>query len=189
MSKNRWLETKNDQESKFLSTQFWKALKDDLDAGDFWSDRIKKYRDEPKKRLNEALDHLPLPAAFREAAISIRALIRERRKSNESYEEELTFLYWLAALHSFMIPFAKDLNEPGYNVMESIPGKKLKSLPFDYKSLGYKKLELLNKTDCKWIKEQWREPKNHSTLNEMHRELWNEYERKLIAKRKQGIYF
>lgn len=178
-----WYKTRNDKEAEKHTSDFWSRHRAELQAGEFWADRIKKFRNEPIERLKIALDNLPLPAAFREAAIATRALIREKRKAAENYEEELALLYWLAAINSFSIPYSSVLQEPGYNVIESIPGDKLKNLPFTYQDLGYKKLELLNKTDIKWLVEAWGEPTNHTTLHDLHIELWNEYERKLKNKR------
>jgi hypothetical protein len=181
----RWIDTKTESESESHAVDFWKALRNERDAGEFWADRIKKFRGEPLKRLSTALEKLPLPAAFSEAAVAIRALIKEKRKNKEDYEEELTFLYWLAAVRSFMLAYAPKLKEPGFNVIESMPGKLLKSLPFTYRELGYKKLELLNKTDCKWLVEAWGEAQIHSTLNKLHKNVWDEYESKLIEKRQR----
>ena len=48
--------------------------------GVFWADYIKTLRDDPEGRLVVARDYLPLPAAFREAAVALRALIRGKRK-------------------------------------------------------------------------------------------------------------
>ena len=111
-----------------------------------------------------ALDHLPLPAAFRNAAVSTRALIRMVKKIQETSERELTLLYWLAAIRSFMLDYAPRLKEPGFNVVESIPGRYLCSLPYTYSELGYRELSLLNKTDVKWLTEAWGEPISHTTL-------------------------
>ena len=182
MSK-RWLDSQSDAQAASRVEDYWSALRDDLDTGAFWADRIKQYRDEPGKRLQLAMDNLPLPAAFREAAVAIRAIIRAKRKSKDSYEEELGLLYWLAAIESFMLPYADRLGEPGFNVVESIPVKRLRSLPIDYTVLGYEKLERLNKTDKKWMIEAWGEPRAHSTLNRVHRQLWDEYEGKLVQRR------
>ncbi len=126
---------------------------------------------------------MPLPASFREATIATRALIRGKRKENELYDEQLYLLYWLAAVDSFSIPYSSKLQEPGYNVIESIPGEKLKTLPFSYKSLGYRHLTLLNKTDVKWLIEAWGEPESHRTLHKLHLGVWEEYEEKLKIKR------
>lgn len=160
-------------------------MRSDLHDGKFWADKIKEYKDEPKKRLSLALNNLPLPAAFREAAIAVRAIIRAKRKLNEEFEEELELLYWLAAIRSFMLDYAPRLDQPGYNVIESIPAQRLRSIPYDYSELGYAKLNLLNKTDAKWLNEVWGEPSSHKTLNNIHRELWDEYETKLIKQRKE----
>ena len=69
---------------------------------------------------------------------------------------------------------------PGYNVIEHTPGGKLNSLPFDYQSTGYSKLDL-TKTDIKWIVEQWGEPKRHSTLHKDYHGLWVEQEDKFSS--------
>jgi hypothetical protein len=180
-----WHKTETDLDAEKHVGDFWSRHRDELQSGEFWADRIKQLRGEPVKRLAVALENMPLPASYREAAIATRALIRDKRKQKASYDEELALLYWLAAINSFSIPYSEELKEPGYNVIESIPGKKLKGLPFSYKSLGYEKLELLNKTDIKWLTESWGEPDEHATLHEMHNDVWVEYELKLKGKRKK----
>lgn len=184
-----WLKTQNDEDAEKHTTDFWNRHRVELQAGEFWADRIKELRGEPVKRLKLALDNLPLPASFREAAIATRAIIREKKKAKDNYEEDLALLYWLASINSFSIPYSSVLQEPGYNVIESIPGKKLKNLPFAYNELGYEKLELLNKTDKKWLIDQWGEPRAHTTLHEMHINVWCQYETKLKNRRKRQEKF
>lgn len=184
MHKN-WINTKSDNDAYERIHEYWEKMRSDLRGDKFWADQIKEYKDKPEKRLSLALNNLPLPAAFKEATIATRAMIRAKRKVNEKYEDELTLLYWLAAIRSFMLDYAPRLEEPGFNVVESIPGQKLHSLPYDYYHLGYKKLTLFNKTDVKWLTESWGEPTSHKTLNSIHRKLWDEYETKLINQRKQ----
>jgi len=82
------------------------------------------------------------------------------------------------------LPYADRLKEPGYNVIESIPGRLLRSLPIDYRQLGYNELRLLNKTDKKWLVEAYGEADAHTTLNRIHRRLWDEYEEKLLQRRR-----
>jgi hypothetical protein len=177
-----WHKTETDLDADEHAVDFWSRHGDELQSGEFWVDRIRKLNGEPEKRLALAIENLPLPASFREAAIATRALIRDKRKQKIEYDEQLALLYWLAAIDSFSISYSKVLKEPGYNVVQSILGKKLKGLPFSYKSLGYTKLKLLNKTDIKWLSELWGEPEEHTTLHEMHN-VWREYEGKLKAKR------
>ena len=146
MTRKSWIDTDGIDEATGNSRTFWAQMRLDLAAGQFWADEIKKYREEPAKALSMALDHLPLPAAFRNAAVSARALIRMRKKSKETSEQELTLLYWLSAIRSFMLDYAPRLKEPGFNVVESIPGRYLCSLPYTYSELGFRELPLLNKT-------------------------------------------
>lgn len=158
-------------------------MREDLDAGTFWADRIKGYRTDAQARLKLALENLPLPAAFKEASVGLRTLIRVKRKEKQTYQEELAFLYWLAAICSFSTPYSVKLREPGFNVIESIPGTVIRNLSFEYDVLGYQKLELLTATDRKWIVEAWGEPSQHSTLHELHLSVWESYEDKLLKSR------
>ena len=172
----KWLDTTNAKDSRASQSAFWEMLRSDLRRETFWADRIKQFRDQPIERLRLAIDNLPLPAAFREAAVATRALIKRRLKSGEDYTEELALLYWLAAVESFGIPYSEYLRQPGFNVLQSVPGRVIKSLPFTYPQLGYKQLGLLIKTDAKWCVAAWGEPLNHTTLNALHTEVWREYE-------------
>lgn len=180
-----WLQTSSDSEAGARSMDFWAAMREDVDAGAFWADRIKGYRKDAQARLELALRHLPLPAAFREASVALRAFIRAKRKEKQPYEEELAFLYWLAAICSFPIPYSARLQEPGFNVIESMPGTVIRNLPFEYRVLGYQKLELLTATDRKWVVETWGEPEQHSTLHELHLSTWKAYEDKLLKSRRE----
>lgn len=175
----KWLDTWSAEQSGPRTAAFWAAMSEGIRNGTFWADRIRELRGEPLHRLQYAIDQLPLPAAFREAAISVRALVRARLKLKQLANDELVVLYWLAAVESFGVPYSAFLQQPGYNVLESVPGAVIKSLPFSYVDLGYNQLRLLNKTDVKWLIGQWGEPEGHSTLNAMHRATWEVYERKL----------
>ncbi len=183
---DRWLDTLDDDSARRRAAEFWASMREDIDTGEFWADRIKRYRDQPEMRLGFALSHLPLPAAIREAVVAVRALVRAKRKAGESWEEELTLLYWLAAIRSFILEYAPRLQRPGFGVIEAIPGDRLRSLRYDYSQLGYRELSLLNKTDVKWLIAAWGEPESHTTLNVMHRELWDEYETKLIEQKERA---
>ena len=145
-----WINTETDEQANSSSIKFWEGLRNDLNNEVFWADKIKEFRGGPVKRLAMALDNLPLPGAFREAAIALRALIRQKKKAKEKFNDELALLYWFAAIDSFSIPYSNFLQQPGYNVIESMSGNVIRTLPFSYVELGYEKLNLLNKTDIKW---------------------------------------
>lgn len=183
--RNIWHKTKNFSETEQQQESFWRDISKGIENGSFWADEIKKYKNDPIKRLRVALNNLPLPAAFREAMIAIRTMIRSKRKDKEKYDDELAMLYWLAAIDSFSLEYSENLKEPGFNVLSLVPGEKLKTLKFEYNTLGYKYLRLLQKTDVKWLVENWQEPESHNTLYEFHKELWFRYEALLKEKRKK----
>lgn len=182
-----WLDTSSAEQVEGNVAAFWGKLRADLNDGSFWADRIKVLREEPLKRLRLALENLPLPAAFREAAVALRAIIREKQKAETEFTAEIGFLYWLAAIESFGLPYSELLDQPGFNVLESVPGEVIKSLAFSYQDLGYFKLSLLNKSDIKWCVACLGEPNQHTTLNVLHSAVWRKYERELAEKRGMNI--
>lgn len=177
-----WIDTGTESEASNYAEQFWSKLSYSLSDGAFWADEIKKLRDKPDERLAMAMAHLPLPAAFSEAAVALRAMIRIKKKEGVEWQQDLTHLYNLAAWESFTLPYAPRLERPGMVVTESIPGLVVCNLEFSYKKLGYLQLQILNKTDHKWLVEAWGEPDQHTTLNELHRAVWDHYEDLQIAK-------
>lgn len=168
------IKVKTDFEVEYRSKEF-----ENIESGHFWADRIKKVRDQPKLRLQIALENLPYPAAFKEAAIALRALIMERKKEKLDYEGLLHDLYSLAVVESYSIPYSTKLQMPGFNVVESTPGGLLFNLNYEYETMGFDKLQLLNKTDKKRMVSLWGEPKKHSTMHEMYNFIWVDYENKL----------
>lgn len=185
----RWMDLNEDKEAELFTTDFWNKNRKDITTGKFWADEIKKSRSEPEKRLSLALKNLPLPHAFKEAAIALRAIIKLKKVDSDltSITDELKALYQLAVINSFMIPYAENLKEPGFNVMESVPGKLLFNLPVDYYQIGYEQIELLNKSDIKLLIKVYGEPESHTTLHELYKNIWIEYENRLIKSRKKSI--
>ena len=179
----RWVDTGTDAEARHHRDVFWARLRADVQQGAFWADEIKQLHGDPPARLEKAIANLPLPAAFREAAIATRAIIRTKRKRGADWDAELGLLYWLAAIDSFRLDYSQRLQQPGFNVLEAIPAKTLFDLPFDYDTLGYRQLTLLNKTDVKWLIERWGEPGGHTTLNALHADTWRAYEDKAAERR------
>ena len=86
-----------------------------------------------------------------------------------------------------MLDYAERLQEPGYNVMERVPGKQVWQLVFKYEELGHRALSLLTATDRKWMVEQWGEPESHTTLNAMYRDLWERHEEALVNERQEDL--
>src|SRR5438874_3811677 len=111
---------------------FWDRERASVAAGTFWTDKARSARDQPNERLRIALENLPLPAAFREAAVALRQIMRDRFKMAESNEEELKFLYSLAAVESFVsaTAYIEELAEPAWNAVEMMTAEDWQSLPF-----------------------------------------------------------
>ena len=176
-----WIDTAGPEDADQRVDVYCGRMGEDVQHGQFWSEQIKQYRNDPNKRLAAALNELPLPGAFGEAGIALRALIRAKRKAKEPYDSHLAFLYWLAAVQSLSVPYSERLKQPVFNIMQSIPGDRIKGLKIEYRTLGYKRIGL-GVTAEKWLIEAWGEPDAHSTLHELHHDLWREFEDRLIEK-------
>jgi hypothetical protein len=179
----RWIDRSGSDASGKDRDLFWTQHRADLAAGTFWDDRIKQLRDDPAGRLELAVDNLPLPTAFDATAKALRSIIREHKKENRPVDSALKRLYELAVVESFGIPYSTVLQEPGYNVLESVPGSDLFLLPFNYEEIGYDKLWLLSATDRKLLVANWRQPRQHTTLHDAFLSLWQKYESELKERR------
>ena len=84
-----WHKTASEDESRAFSECFWQKHRADIESGQFWAERINTLKHLPIERLKLALENLPLPAAFRKAAVATRAIIRAKRKVDEQYDQEL----------------------------------------------------------------------------------------------------
>jgi|26BtaG_2_1085354.scaffolds.fasta_scaffold08670_2 hypothetical protein len=157
--------------------------------GVFWAEYIKQHKSSPTQRYEIAIQFLPLPAAFREAVLALRAIIKEKKSKGEDFIDYLNALYRLAVWRSFCIDYADKAQMPGYSVFESIPGGKIINLDADYQSIGYEKLKLISKTDIKLLVDIYGEPEQHTTLNSMYRDVWDDFELKIIKERESSLRF
>src|SRR4051812_2486932 len=105
-----WVETRNQSDAEQRRMAMWGTVLSETPEGGlvggvngeglyegdrFWADAIKDTYDDPGRRLAMAKRNLPLPAAFREAAIALRAIIRAKRKTGAAFEAELAELHGL----------------------------------------------------------------------------------------------
>lgn len=163
-----WLETRTEADAQMRRTAMWGTVLSETPEGglvgrvngeglyegdQFWADAIKDTYDDPTRRLAMAKRNLPLPAAFREAAIALRAIIRAKRKASAPFEAELTELHRLAAIAS-LAP---------YDPLDITPFAEIEKLDLAPSYLGWDALPLLNKTDREWMAEAWPSPKRHAT--------------------------
>lgn len=167
-----WTETTTDEEAGSLNEAMWGTVVTEeadgsivgrtngppTEGGQFWADAISKLKDDPTARLAMARRHFPLPAAWREAALALRAMIRKARKDGVPYEAELRELHRIAAVSSFA----------AYGIIERVPYARIATLDLRYERLGAERLTLLQKTDVKWMRESWGEPEDHTSISELY---------------------
>lgn len=171
-----WLETRTRADAEKRRAAMWGTVLSEtpdgglvgrvkgegLYEGDrFWADAIKDTYDEPARRLAMAKRNLPLPAAFREAAIALRAIIRAKRKTGAPFPAELAELHKLAAIAS-LAP---------YDPLDITPFAEIEKLDLTPANIGWDELPLLNKTDRQWMAEIWPAPKRHSTGESLYPEV------------------
>lgn len=142
--------------------------------GVFWAEHLKTVKGRPAERLSLALDFLPLPGAFREAAIALRAMIRAQRKKGEPAGVLLEELYRLAALADLLLetPQVEGVGS-SFNIAEAVGRSFWIGVDTPYEEVGYEELSLLNKTDIRWILEAWGEPSRHQKAHEFHGAFWD----------------
>ena len=136
-----------------------------------WRDAIKQSKDNPYERLKLALQMLPYTTAFNEAAIALRAILREKTTNTDA---ALQLLYLLAAIHSFI---ALEPETPsGDKVAAAISGTAVLALGYNYASLGSEALPLLNLTDKTHMEEVWGPAQQHLRLSDLHPVAWQHYQ-------------
>jgi hypothetical protein len=182
-----WIDTKTDADAVARSERIWgmvyKETPDgftgsvpgpEKENGEFWGDAIQDLKDDPRARLEMARRQLPLPGAFREMAVALRALIKEARKEGQPFEPLLRELHHFIAISSWYEPYNPIAREPGFNVLERTSYGKLAALDLSWERIGCNELLGLNKTDRKLMIETWGEPAQHTTANALYRNLWLE---------------
>lgn len=163
-----WLDTRTPAEAEQRRTAMWGIVRTDTDDGGmtamvngeglyegdrFWADAIKDTYDDPPRRLEMAKHYMPLPAAFREACIALRAVIREKKKAGKDFDADLLELHHWAAVQSIA----------WYDELDITPYSEIASLDLAPPNIGWDELPMLNKTDRKLMSDLWPQPARHTT--------------------------
>jgi hypothetical protein len=194
-----WIETKTDKEAQELRTAIWDpvvSLRADggmigrspgpVEAGgEFWYETLRRDKDDPARRYDIARRHLPLPAAWREMAIALRAMIKQARNEGLDFEDRLRELHQLASIWSFSDPAPSGRAGAGYGVIEMTPYAKLAALDLAWDKIGCDELSLLNQADRKLMRQLWGEPAQHATAHDLYREFFDRQARKIAAAEKR----
>ena len=145
-------------------------------AGVFWIDDLEKVEVDPAERLALARKYMPLPAAFREAATALRAMVLSSAREMADGSDLLSQLYVTAAQENFLMatPYVPGIGSR-YNVAAAIPRDVWQRLPMPFAAIGYRHLPLLTRTDCDWLVVAWGEPDRHSSAQAYHQSVWDYY--------------
>lgn len=129
-----------------------------------------------KVRLNNAKKSIPLPAAYEDACISMRMLIKLKIKEKKVYQSELQQLYRFACEYDLFYsePYLEEIKEPSFNLSEVLKKSKLKSLEMPYERIGYNHLSLLNNNDIKLLVSEFGEPESHYDVRQYHKDIFDE---------------
>jgi DNA polymerase-3 subunit epsilon len=110
-------------------------------------------------------------------AKGVRALIRERRKAKEPYQELLQALYGACVISDLSASLLFEGTQPHY-MARFVDINELHPVQLDFRTMGYQCIESLSKTDVKWLVEAFGEPAEHQSFEA----LWPHIRRNAVAR-------
>lgn len=128
-------------------------------------------------------------------AKELRALIRERRKAKEPYQELLHALYSACIAADLLASLKFEGTQPHY-MARFVDINELRTVELDFRSMGYQCIVSLSKTDVKWLVESHGEPAEHQSFdalwphvrsNAVARYCWNELRSSNDAAKSLGL--
>ena len=97
-------------------------------------------------------------------AKKLRALIRERRKAKEPYQDLLQALYGACVAADLSASLKFEGTQPHY-MARFVDINELHPVKLDFRTMGYQCIESLSKTDVKWLVEAFGEPAEHQSFD------------------------
>lgn len=116
---------------------------------------------------------LPQMGAFRQSCLVLRAQIRDQKKAKKEISPSLEQLYQLVALADFFHGKTENSKPLSVSASKRVAFESFVALESPYADLGYEHLNLLTKTDIKWLTQTWGEPKQHRHMRELHQNRWD----------------
>lgn len=110
-------------------------------------------------------------------AKELRALIRERRKAKEPYQDLLQALYGTCVAADLSATLKFEGTQPHY-MARFVDINELRPVVLDFMTMGYQCVESLSKTDVKWLVEAFGEPAEHQSFDA----LWPHIRRNAVAR-------
>ncbi len=110
-------------------------------------------------------------------AKELRALIRERRKSKEPYQELLYALYGACIAADLSDSLGFEGAQPHF-MARFVDIDELRPVEIDFRTMGYQCIKSLSKTDVKWLVEAFGEPDEHQSFDD----IWPHIRRNAVAR-------
>jgi DNA polymerase-3 subunit epsilon len=110
-------------------------------------------------------------------AKGLRALIRERRKAKEPYQDLLQALYSACVVVDLSASLRFEGTQPHY-MARFVDINELHPVQLDFRTMGYQCIDSLSKTDVKWMVEAFGEPAEHQSFEA----LWPHIRRNAVAR-------
>lgn len=107
----------------------------------------------------------------------LRALIRERRKAKETYQDLLQALYGACIAEDFSASLKFEGIQPHY-MARFVDINEIRLVELDFRSMGYHCMASLSKIDVKWLVEAFGEPVEHQSFDA----LWPHIRRNAVAR-------
>jgi len=130
------------------------------------------------RRCIDAESHLPESAAWQEMAVALRVAIRAARRRQIAFERPLRELHKIAAIWSFAGIEGK---QEASLFLAHVSFAKLAALDLGYDKLGCNALDLLGKTDRRWMASAWGERPAHMTAKMLYHDLWIEERARMLG--------
>ena len=163
-------------------------------ADQWWNEDTHKRRrrEGSEKAYAWLLPFLPLEIAKREQlqaaqewgphgagsiAKELRALIKERRKAKEPYQELLLALYGASVAADLSASLKFEGTQP-HHMARFVDINDVYPVKLEYATMGYQCIESLSKTDVKWLVEAFGEPAEHQSFEA----LWPHIRRNAVAR-------
>lgn len=151
------------------------ALIKSATANPDWRQQCQALRDQG--RFEEALSTCrqawPQWQSFDHAARVMRAAIRHTKNNSADQQLWLRRLYTLAAQASFLHDKADGMPDPTRQLlMRRFTQQQVEELDMPWSQIGYQKLRLLTRSDCKQLTQLLGEPEAHQSARIFHGKQW-----------------
>ncbi|MES3006375.1 MAG: hypothetical protein V4751_01235 [Pseudomonadota bacterium] len=138
-----------------------------------WQDFVRelRIRGDYERALEVCIEAYPLRGAFRQSCPLIRAIIKQRKDSSLSIDDELHLLYRTSALAAFF--HAKgDTRQLSSRKLRFVNCQIWKTIQFPYAEIGYEYLDLVTDADIKMFIEAWGLPETHVQVRTLYEKDW-----------------